>query len=94
MASARRLRILELLARPGVGRTGQRGMSATEIRRNLGTSQPALHEQMQVLLDVGLVESRNVGRWVIYSRDEERIRQLRQTILDQLLSAGPTASGT
>ena len=40
---------------------------------------------MQTLLDPDLVESRNVGRWVIYTRDEERIRQLKQTIIDQLL---------
>ena len=85
VASVRRLRILELLRRNKVGKTGERGLSATELRMQLGLSQPALNEQMQVLLDVGLVESRHVGRWVIYTRDEERIRQLRQTITDQLL---------
>ena len=85
VASVRRLRILELLRRNKVGKTGERGLPATELRKHLGLSQPALNEQMQVLLDVGLVESRHVGRWVIYTRDEERIRQLRQTITDQLL---------
>ena len=40
---------------------------------------------MHVLEDVGLVESRRVGRFVVYTRDEERIRQLKQTIIDQLL---------
>ena len=85
VASVRRLRILELLRSNKVGKTGERGLSATELRMHLGLSQPALNEQMQVLLDVGLVESRYVGRWVIYTRDEERIRQLRQTITDKLL---------
>ena len=44
---------------------------------------------MQILMNVGLVEARKMGRWVIYTRDEERIRQLKQTIIDQLLP--PTA---
>ena len=85
VASVRRIRILELLGSTKVGKSGERGLSATELRKHLGISQPALNEQMQVLLDVGLVESRYVGRWVIYTRDEERIRQLRQTITDKLL---------
>jgi DNA-binding transcriptional ArsR family regulator len=40
---------------------------------------------MQILEDVGLVETRKSGRWVLYTRDEERIRQLKQTIIDELL---------
>ena len=40
---------------------------------------------MQILEDVGLVETRKAGRWVLYTRDEERIRQLKQTIIDELL---------
>jgi len=43
---------------------------------------------MQVLVDLGLVESRWVGRFVVYTRDEERIRQLKERIIDQLLPAG------
>jgi len=27
-----------------------------------------------------------MGRWVLYTRDEERIRQLKQTIIEQLLA--------
>jgi DNA-binding transcriptional ArsR family regulator len=40
---------------------------------------------MAILVGIGLVESRRIGRWVVYTRDEERIRQLKQTIIDQLL---------
>jgi hypothetical protein len=40
---------------------------------------------MQVLINLGLVESQKAGRFVVYTRDEERIRQLKQTIIDQLL---------
>lgn len=92
VASGRRLRILELLRNPEVTSSAvqshgvvRSGATATALRKRLGISQPALSEQMQILLDAGLVEARNVGRWVVYSRDEERIRQLKQTIIDELL---------
>ncbi len=99
IASPTRLRILELLGDPAVASAGfrqhgivQRGATATALRRRLGLSQPALSEQMQKLLSTGLVEAQHVGRWVVYSRDEERIRQLRQTILDQLLPPATNAA--
>ena len=53
--------------------------------RHIRCAQPSLTEQMQVLSAVGLVETRKVGRWMLYTRDEERIQQLKQTIIDQLL---------
>ncbi|MEA3244935.1 MAG: metalloregulator ArsR/SmtB family transcription factor [Gemmatimonadota bacterium] len=98
IARPTRLRILELLGMPDA-RVPQGaapnavppGATATGLRRKLGISQPALSEQVQVLLGTGLIESRKVGRWVIYERDEERIRQLRQTIIEKLL---PPVEGT
>ena len=39
---------------------------------------------------LGFVESTKVGRWVVYKRDEERIRELKQTIIDHLLPPAPT----
>jgi len=60
-------------------------VTAKELTRKLRCAQPTLSEQVQVLEAVGLVESRKVGRSVVYTRDEERIRQLKQTIIDQLL---------
>ena len=91
LASPTRLRILELLGNPPEGQAVDaspgrpRGMTAKALIKQLGCAQPSLVEHMQVLDAVGLVESRKEGRWVIYSRDEERIRQLKQTIIDQLL---------
>ena len=63
-------------------------MSPTSGAPLLRIRQPSLNEQMAVLIGIGLVEARRVGRWVVYTRDEERIRQLKQTIIDQLLPAG------
>ncbi|HET9683698.1 MAG TPA: hypothetical protein VFP15_06315, partial [Gemmatimonadaceae bacterium] len=63
------------------------GVTAKALRTRLRCRQPALNEQIQLLLDIGLVESRRIGRFVVYTRDEERIRQRKQTIIDQLLPA-------
>jgi len=91
LANPTRLRVLELLKDPAAF-DGPRavdgrpiGVTAKALLKHLRCSQPSLNEQMQILEDVGLVESRRIGRWVVYTRDEERIRQLKQTIIDQLL---------
>jgi DNA-binding transcriptional ArsR family regulator len=90
LANPRRLRILQLLKDPPVftgtlAGSGRKGMSGKQLLSHLRCAQPSLTEQMQVLENVGLVETRKVGRWVLYTRDEERIRQLKQTIIEQLL---------
>jgi DNA-binding transcriptional ArsR family regulator len=93
LANPTRLRVLELLKDPAAfdgprGNDGRPlGVTAKELLKKLRCTQPTLNAQMQVLLNLGLVESRKVGRWVVYTRDEERIRQLKQTIIDQLLPA-------
>jgi DNA-binding transcriptional ArsR family regulator len=97
LANPTRLRVLELLRDPSAF-NGPRsedgrplGVTAKALLRHLRCSQPSLNEQMQILIALGLVESRKVGRWVVYTRDEERIRQLKQTIVDELLPPAPAA---
>lgn len=97
LANPTRLRVLELLRDPSIF-DGPRaadgralGVTAKALLKHLRCSQPSLNEQMQILIGLGLVESRKVGRWVVYTRDEERIRQLKQTIIDQLLPPVPAA---
>ena len=91
IANPTRLKILELLKDPeplpelSADQGSVKGLTAKALLRHLKCTQPSLSEQMKLLADVGLVESRKVGRWVVYTRDEERIRQLKQTIIDQLL---------
>jgi len=91
LANPKRLKILELLKNPSAF-AGPRspdgrpyGITAKALLPHLRLRQPALNEQMEVLPRVGLVESQKIGRFVVYKRDEERIRQLKQTIIDQLL---------
>ena len=71
------------------------GVTERALREQLTLTQPSLNEQMAVPIRVGFVEARYAGRHVMYTRDEERIRQLKQTIIEQLLPArevaGPAA---
>ena len=96
LANPTRLRVLELLKNPAAfegPRTADGrafGVTAKALLKQLRCSQPTLNEQMEKLIRVGLVDSQRVGRWVVYSRDEERIRQLKQTIIDQLLPPADT----
>ena len=96
LANPTRLRVLELLRNPSAFE-GPRsadgrplGVTAKALLKHLRCSQPSLNEQMEVLIGLGLVESRRVGRYVVYTRDEERIRQLKETIIEQLLPPAPT----
>ena len=98
LANPTRLRVLELLKDPSRfegprGANGRPfGVTAKALLKHLRCKQPSLNEQMEILIRNGLVESRRVGRWVVYTRDEERIRQLKQTIIDQLLPPAPSVS--
>jgi DNA-binding transcriptional ArsR family regulator len=91
LASPTRVRILQLLRNPAAfegPRTadGQpMGVTGKALLKPLGITQPSLTEQVQMLIDIGVVESTKIGRFVVYKRDEERIRQLRQELDDQLL---------
>ena len=98
LANPTRLRVLELLKNPSAfegprGPNGKPlGVTAKALLKQLRCTQPSLNEQMEKLIALGLVESRRVGRYVVYTRDEERIRQLKQTIIDQLLPPAPSVT--
>lgn len=98
LANPTRLRVLELLKNPSAfegprGPNGKPlGVTAKALLKQLKCTQPSLNEQMEKLIALGLVESRRVGRYVVYTRDEERIRQLKQTIIDQLLPPAPSVT--
>ena len=82
IASKPRLHVLQLLKNPGehfpaqpVGNMKTDGVTSAALMKKLGCTQPTLSEHMDALMAVGFIESKKVGRWVLYKRDEERIQQ-------------------
>ena len=78
LANPTRLRVLELLKDPSAF-DGPRdsdgralGVTASGLLKHQRIRQPSLNEQMAVLIGIGLVEARRVGRWVVYTRTDER----------------------
>lgn len=88
LANERRLQILEWLKEPQThfppqvdGDLVKDGVCAALIADKLGVSQPALSEHMRILVGAGLVRGKRIRQWTFYQRDEDRIRQIKNTIL-------------
>jgi DNA-binding transcriptional ArsR family regulator len=88
LANDRRLQILEWLKaprshfRPQVdGDLVRDGVCGLLIAEKLGVSQPTASEHLKVLCRAGLVRPKRIKQWTFYKRDENRIRELKRTIL-------------
>ena len=82
LADSTRLRILELLKKPGccsidlkiVGRSG--GMCVCDLQGPLGLTQPTITHHLKVLREAGLVECRKIGPWLYCQRNEKALKEL------------------
>jgi len=81
LADPTRLRILELLRKPGCcsatgvdDRAG--GMCVCDLQARLELSQPTITHHLRVLRQAGLVDCRKVGLWLYCRRDERAISEL------------------
>lgn len=89
MASQPRLSILQLLKNPGdtfsaqpVGTLAADGVTGGALMKKLGCTAPTLSEHMDTLIEVGFIQSKKVGRWMLYRRDEGRIEQFLRELYD------------
>ncbi|WP_031464655.1 ArsR/SmtB family transcription factor [Sciscionella sediminilitoris] len=89
LASERRLRILEWLRDPVAhfppqvdGDLLTDGVCGVLIARKLEVSQPTAGEHLKVLTAAGLLRAKRIKQWVFYRRDEDRIREIKQTLHD------------
>lgn len=57
------------------------GVCGLLIAEKLGVSQPTASEHLKVLSRAGLVRPKRIKQWTFYKRDENRIRELKRTIL-------------
>ena len=80
-----RLKILELLKAKGrsccdlIAR-GEPGLCACDVEQAVGLSQAAVSHHMGLLRRAGLVNAEKRGRWVYYSRNENAIAGVTDTI--------------
>lgn len=81
LSDVTRLRILELLKKPGQSvcdliERSEKGLCACDIQDEIGLSQAAISHHMDILCRAGLVSSEKRGRWMFYSRDEKALSKL------------------
>jgi DNA-binding transcriptional ArsR family regulator len=91
LGNERRLTILQWLKNPRAhfapqvdGDLVDDGVCAVLIAEKLGITQATLSEHMRVLVQAGLVSSKRIKQWTFYRRDEDRIRDAKTRLIDNL----------
>jgi DNA-binding transcriptional ArsR family regulator len=89
VASERRLQILDWLKDPVAhfppqvdGDLVTDGVCGVLIAEKLGVSQPTASEHLKILTQAGLVRGKRIKQWTFYRRDEARIREVKQAIME------------
>jgi DNA-binding transcriptional ArsR family regulator len=89
LASDKRLQILHWLRDPRAHFPPQQdgdlvddGVCSCFIADKLGVSQPTCGEHLKVLSRAGLLRSKKIKQWVFYRRDEERIAEVKDLLLN------------
>ncbi len=85
LGDSTRLKILELLKRPGKSACGlieknERGLCACDIQDAIGLSQAATSHHMELLRRARLIHAEKRGRWMFYWRNEAAIASLAQKL--------------
>jgi ArsR family transcriptional regulator, arsenate/arsenite/antimonite-responsive transcriptional repressor len=88
LAQPTRLSVYRLLVERGVG-----GLAAGEIAEDIGMSPAALSFHLKELSHAGLVNSRQVGRFVYYSADFAAMNRLLAFMTENCCAADGTACG-
>ena len=91
LASPRRVQILGWLRDPVAHFPPQRdgdlvedGVCVIFIASKLDVAQPTATEHLQALARAGLVQSKRIGQWTFYKRDEAGILAFKRQLRDQL----------
>jgi DNA-binding transcriptional ArsR family regulator len=89
LASATRLRVLELLRDPQGNFVSQRdgdlseaGACVSLIARELGVSQPTTSRHLDLLRRAGLIETQRIAQWNFHRRNEQGIERARRLLHD------------
>lgn len=81
LADEARLKILEALRRPGCCSctavpSHEPGMCVCDVVEAIGLSQPTVSHHLAILERAELIESKKIGRWMYYRRNEPFIEKL------------------
>ena len=89
LSDPNRLQILELLKARGasccslVGKN-EEGLCACDLEEALGVSQSVVSHHMDALCRADLVLREKRGRWMYYSRNEQALARLAQTVAKEI----------
>src|SRR4051812_47296640 len=91
LANEKRLQILEWLRQPRKhfppqvdGDLVRDGVCGLRIAEKLKISQPTASEHLKVLAQAGLIRGKRIKQWTFYKRDEDRIQELKTTVLGRI----------
>ncbi|WP_209852031.1 ArsR/SmtB family transcription factor [Paenibacillus sediminis] len=94
LSNQTRVNILQMLKNPNVHFGTQAhivkeegfegGICVSDIRSKTGISQSTTSQYLAILQQSGLLETKRIGQWTYYRRNEETIRQFEQYIRERL----------
>jgi ArsR family transcriptional regulator len=85
IADPTRRRILQALKERGGCSIGKDvGLCASDIEVRVHLSQPTISHHMAVLKNAGLVESKKLGLWMWYRRNEAALRAFTRSLKENL----------
>ena len=85
IADPTRRRILRVLKEKGANSIGKDvGLCACDIEERIPLSQPTISHHMAVLSKAELVESRKIGHWMWYQRNEANLKEFAKGLKQSL----------
>ena len=93
LSNEKRLQILEWLKEPELHFSTpvsegadfkNEGVSVTQLHQKLEVTQSTASQYLSILLRAGLLESRRIGKWTYYKRNEDTIKEVCRYLSDKL----------
>jgi ArsR family transcriptional regulator len=85
VADPTRRRILKALKEKGASSVGKEvGLCASDIEERIPLSQPTISHHMSVLSKAELVESKKIGHWMWYRRNEGNLKDFAKSLKGSL----------
>jgi DNA-binding transcriptional ArsR family regulator len=60
------------------------GMCASDVEQRLSLAQPTVSHHLRLLKRAGLVETKKIGQWIWFRRNESALRHLLRTIKKEM----------